>query len=68
MSEPTIGEPCFHTIKLRDSARTVDTFPPALGADTDDVLSDVLGLSPEGIDRLREAGVVGLSQGVAVGV
>jgi formyl-CoA transferase len=30
----------------------------ALGADTDDVLRDVLGLAPESVSRLREAGVI----------
>ncbi len=33
--------------------------PPLLGADTDDVLGDVLGLAPEDLSALRTAAVIG---------
>jgi crotonobetainyl-CoA:carnitine CoA-transferase CaiB-like acyl-CoA transferase len=32
--------------------------PPTLGADTDEVLRDILGLAPAEIARLRTAGVI----------
>jgi len=37
----------------------VNSPAPALGGDTDAVLADVLGLTDEGIVRLRQAGAVG---------
>jgi crotonobetainyl-CoA:carnitine CoA-transferase CaiB-like acyl-CoA transferase len=41
-----------------DAADAADT-APALGADTDAVLTEVLGLTPAQVDELRTRGVIG---------
>ena len=45
--------------KLAEGGGIAATSAPALGADTDSVLADRLGLSAEAIDRLRHAGAFG---------
>ena len=45
-------------IRYSDTPLTVYDSPPMLGQDTDSVLGDTLGLSPEEIARLRGAGIV----------
>ena len=45
--------------KLADGGGVATTAPPRLGADTEAVLADRLGLSAEAIERLRVAGAFG---------
>ena len=45
--------------KLADGGGVAATAPPALGADTEAVMADRLGLSSEEIERLRAAGAFG---------
>ena len=45
--------------KLADGGGVAEMAAPQLGADTDAVLADRLGMSAEEIDRLRTAGVFG---------
>jgi crotonobetainyl-CoA:carnitine CoA-transferase CaiB-like acyl-CoA transferase len=47
-----------HPVRINGQARTAGRAPPALGQHTDEVLSE-LGMSPERIDALRDAGVIG---------
>ena len=47
-----------HPVRINGEARTAGRAPPALGQHTDEVLSE-LGMSPERIDALRDAGVIG---------
>jgi len=47
-----------HPVRINGQARTAGRAPPALGQHTDEVLSE-LGMSPERIDVLRDAGVIG---------
>ncbi len=56
---PTIGplEMLGNPIKVTDTEETI-TPPPLLGQHTEQVLSDLLGYSPEKIAALREAGVI----------
>lgn len=51
---PIVGR----SIKFPGDQQPVPTAPPVLGEHTDDILSDVLGLSPEQIAALRAANVV----------
>lgn len=51
---PSVANP----IKYSATPLEYDTPPPALGADTSEVLREELGLSIEEIDRLRKAGVI----------
>lgn len=44
-------------IKMNGRALSVDQPPPELGADTDDILSE-LGVQPDEITELREAGII----------
>ncbi|WP_082868786.1 CaiB/BaiF CoA transferase family protein [Corynebacterium crudilactis] len=53
-SVKTLGNP----IKLSRAPRGSDTFPPALGEHTADILQTVLGKTPEEIDNLLSAGIV----------
>ncbi len=46
-------------VKLSKMAEGPDTEPPTLGADTDQVLRDELGLDKEALEGLRAAGVIG---------
>ena len=50
-----IGNP----IKLRDSGRTVNEYPPRLGEDTRDVLKNILGYDDAKIDRMVASRAVG---------
>jgi crotonobetainyl-CoA:carnitine CoA-transferase CaiB-like acyl-CoA transferase len=45
-------------VKLSDTPGTVRTAPPALGQHTDRILRDDLGLSPDAIAELRDAGAI----------
>ena len=47
-----------HPIKLSATPGAVRGTAPALGEHTDEVLGDLLGLSPEEIGRLRSGGVL----------
>ncbi len=51
---PIVGR----AIKFPGDRQPVPTAPPVLGQDTDAVLADVLGLTPEQIERLRASNVV----------
>lgn len=48
-----------YPVKMSATPATTRRAPPALGADTDEVLREELGLSAEEIDGLRGEGVVG---------
>lgn len=50
--QDVVGTP----FKLADGGGTAVTAAPALGADTDAILADTLGMSPERIAALRDAG------------
>lgn len=50
-----IGNP----IKLRDSGRAQNEYPPRLGGDTRDVLKNILGYDEDQIDRMVAARAVG---------
>lgn len=57
---PVLGESTVPGSAIRiDGQQAVCRIAPTLGADTDDVLRDVLHYSPEKIDSLRDLGVVG---------
>ncbi len=45
-------------VRMSGSAPPVITSPPLLGADTADVLDELLGMTPEAISELREKGVI----------
>jgi formyl-CoA transferase len=45
-------------VRMSESAPPVITSPPLLGADTADVLAEMLGMSPQAISGLKEKGVV----------
>jgi formyl-CoA transferase len=49
----TVGNP----IKLSDSPAEVER-SPLLGEHTEEILTDIVGLGPEGIDRAREQGAI----------
>jgi crotonobetainyl-CoA:carnitine CoA-transferase CaiB-like acyl-CoA transferase len=51
---PIVNRP----IKFGGDKQPTPSAPPAMGEHTDDILSDVLGLSPERIEQLRAAKVV----------
>jgi len=51
---PIVNRP----IKFSGDAQPVPTAPPVLGEHTDEILSDILGLSSEQIERLRASKVV----------
>ena len=51
---PIVNRP----IKYGGDKQPAPTAPPVLGEHTDDILTDVLGLSPERIEQLRAAKVV----------
>ena len=57
MAVPTVAYPA----KLEKTPARFRSAPPALGADTDAVLRDVLDLDDEAIEELRDAGIVGVS-------
>lgn len=46
-------------LRLSDTPVRAPTAPPLLGADTEPVLRDVLGLCPEAVAALRAAGAIG---------
>jgi crotonobetainyl-CoA:carnitine CoA-transferase CaiB-like acyl-CoA transferase len=60
LPHPSIGSVPSVANPIRYSATPISyaAAPPALGADTDEVLRDVLGISPAEIARLRSAGIV----------
>jgi formyl-CoA transferase len=45
-------------VRMSESAPPVITSPPLLGADTADVLDEVLGMSAEAVAGLREKGII----------
>jgi crotonobetainyl-CoA:carnitine CoA-transferase CaiB-like acyl-CoA transferase len=51
---PVLANP----VRMSASPVRYNTAPPMLGQDTDSVLSDVLGMSADGIRALREAGAI----------
>ncbi len=53
-SVPSVANP----IKYSATPLAYAAAPPMLGADTEQVLHDALGLAPEEVARLRRAGVV----------
>jgi crotonobetainyl-CoA:carnitine CoA-transferase CaiB-like acyl-CoA transferase len=53
-SVPSVANP----IKYSETPIAYRSAPPMLGADTDQILRDMLGLAPAEIARLRKAGVV----------
>ena len=53
-SVPSVANP----IKYSETPIAYRSAPPMLGADTDEILRDMLGLAPAEVARLREAGIV----------
>jgi crotonobetainyl-CoA:carnitine CoA-transferase CaiB-like acyl-CoA transferase len=53
-SVPSVANP----IKYSETPIAYRSAPPMLGADTDEILRDMLGLAPMEIARLRKAGIV----------
>lgn len=51
----TLGNP----VKMKNTSLDSNSFPPALGQNTDEVLMEVLGLAPAELDDLHEKGIVG---------
>lgn len=51
----TLGNP----VKMKNSTLQENSFPPALGENTDDVLIDVLGLNSSELTDLHDRGIVG---------
>lgn len=60
LSHPALGSVPSVANPIRYSATPISyrSAPPMLGADTDDVLRDLLGLAPAEIERMRKAGIV----------
>jgi crotonobetainyl-CoA:carnitine CoA-transferase CaiB-like acyl-CoA transferase len=60
LSHPSIGSVPSVANPIKYSATPIDyrSAPPMLGADTDEILCEMLGVTPEEIGRLRKAGVV----------
>jgi glutaryl-CoA transferase len=60
LPHPTIGSvpSVANPIKYSATPTSYSSAPPMLGADTDEVLGDLLGLAPAEIERLRKAGIV----------
>jgi crotonobetainyl-CoA:carnitine CoA-transferase CaiB-like acyl-CoA transferase len=60
MPHPTTGSVSLvaNPLRLSETPVTYRTAPPTLGAQTQEVLTQRLGLSAEDIDRLRAAGVI----------
>ena len=56
-TQQLVGTP----FKLGEGGGTASTAPPALGADTDAILADTLGLSAADIDALRDANAFSLT-------
>ena len=48
--------------RFSETPARYDLAPPALGADTDNVLQEVLGLTTDDIDTLRQSGAIGTSE------
>ncbi|MFH1808489.1 MAG: CoA transferase [Pseudomonadota bacterium] len=46
-------------VRLSETPGRVEGAPPLLGADTDDILREVLGLDDDAITRLRDSGAIG---------
>lgn len=63
MAHPVSGsvDLLANPIRLSETPVTYDRPPPPLGADTQDVLSRVLGLDPQAVAALAADGVVGVS-------
>ncbi len=53
-SVPSVANP----IKYSATPISYSSAPPMLGADTDEILREMLGVTPEEIERLRKSGVV----------
>jgi crotonobetainyl-CoA:carnitine CoA-transferase CaiB-like acyl-CoA transferase len=53
-SVPSVANP----IKYSETPIAYRSAPPMLGADTDEILRDILGLAPAEIARMRKAGIV----------
>jgi glutaryl-CoA transferase len=60
LPHPSIGSVPSVANPIKYSATPIDyrSAPPMLGADTDEILCEMLGVTPEEIGRLRKAGVV----------
>jgi glutaryl-CoA transferase len=60
LPHPSIGSVPSVANPIKYSATPIDyrSAPPMLGADTDEILREMLGVTPEEIGRLRKAGVV----------
>ena len=60
LPHPSIGSVPSVANPIKYSATPIDyrSAPPMLGADTDEILREMLGVTPEEIARLRKAGVV----------
>lgn len=60
MSHPTCGTipQIANPVRLSETSIAYDKAPPALGADTDDVLQRLLNLSAERLQSLRSAGAI----------
>jgi crotonobetainyl-CoA:carnitine CoA-transferase CaiB-like acyl-CoA transferase len=53
-SVPSVANP----IKYSATPLCYRSAPPMLGADTDEILRDILGIAPAEIARMRKAGIV----------
>ena len=60
LPHPSIGSVPSVANPIKYSATPIDyrSAPPMLGADTDEILREMLGVTPEEIGRLRKSGVV----------
>jgi crotonobetainyl-CoA:carnitine CoA-transferase CaiB-like acyl-CoA transferase len=60
MPHPTSGTVSLvaNPLRLSETPVTYRTAPPTLGAQTRDVLTERLGMSPEEIDRLAATGII----------
>jgi crotonobetainyl-CoA:carnitine CoA-transferase CaiB-like acyl-CoA transferase len=60
LPHPSIGSVPSVANPIKYSATPIDyrSAPPMLGADTDEILREMLGVTPEEIERLRKAGIV----------
>ena len=60
LAHPTLGlvPSIANPIKYSAAPVSYSSTPPTLGADTDEVLSNILGLEPADIEKLRDIGVI----------
>lgn len=59
--DDTVGDVLLHghPLHFSDTERQLRSGPPELGKHTDEVLNEMMGLSRDEIERLRDSGVIG---------